>query len=103
MGAEQLLSAAGHGEPAIQEAVDAIVRAAVDSVPAPPGVPTDVSAREESTPRSSAAVTPPSGPSPVSPAAPPEPAPPAAEDEGSEEEAEAAEAPAEEDENERPG
>jgi len=28
MGAEQLLSAAGHGDPAIQEAVDAIVRAA---------------------------------------------------------------------------
>lgn len=38
MGAEQLLSAAGHGEAAIQEAVDAIVRAAVDSVPKPSGV-----------------------------------------------------------------
>lgn len=38
MGAEQLLSAAGHGEAAIHEAVDAIVRAAVDSVPKPSGV-----------------------------------------------------------------
>jgi F0F1-type ATP synthase membrane subunit b/b' len=32
MGAEQLLSAAGHGDPAIQEAVDAIVRAAEATV-----------------------------------------------------------------------
>jgi vacuolar-type H+-ATPase subunit H len=38
MGAEQLLSAAGHGEAAIQEAVDAIVRAAEGSVPKPSGV-----------------------------------------------------------------
>ena len=38
MGAEQLLSAAGHGEAAIQEAVDAIVRAAQSSVPKPSGV-----------------------------------------------------------------
>jgi F0F1-type ATP synthase membrane subunit b/b' len=38
MGAEQLLSAAGHGEAAIQEAVDAIVRAAESSVPKPSGV-----------------------------------------------------------------
>jgi F0F1-type ATP synthase membrane subunit b/b' len=38
MGAEQLLSAAGHGEAAIQEAVDAIVRAAESSVPTPSGV-----------------------------------------------------------------
>jgi vacuolar-type H+-ATPase subunit H len=38
MGAEQLLSAAGHGEPAIQEAVNAIVRAAESSVPKPSGV-----------------------------------------------------------------
>ncbi|MEO8290855.1 MAG: hypothetical protein ABI649_07655 [Gaiellaceae bacterium] len=38
MGAEQLLSAAGHGEGAIDEAIDAIVRAAVDSVPKPSGV-----------------------------------------------------------------
>jgi hypothetical protein len=38
MGAEQLLSAAGHGEAAIHEAVDAIVRAAADSVPKPSGV-----------------------------------------------------------------
>ena len=38
MGAEQLLSAAGHGEAAIQEAVNAIVRAAESSVPKPSGV-----------------------------------------------------------------
>jgi len=46
MGAEQLLSAAGHGDPAIQEAVDAIVRAAEATVesqrgpqhPEPPAV-----------------------------------------------------------------
>jgi vacuolar-type H+-ATPase subunit H len=38
MGAEQLLSAAGHGEAAIQEAVDAIVRAAESSVPKPSGI-----------------------------------------------------------------
>ena len=38
MGAEQLLSAAGHGEAAIQEAIDAIVRAAQSSVPKPSGV-----------------------------------------------------------------
>jgi hypothetical protein len=38
MGAEQLLSAAGHGEAAIQEAVNAIVRAAEASVPKPSGV-----------------------------------------------------------------
>jgi hypothetical protein len=94
MGAEQLLSAAGHGDPAIQEAVDAIVRAAGQSVGAPPG------GREEEpvTPP-----TPPSAPSPVPPAAPPEPAPPASEDAGGEEEAEEAEPTAAEDENERPG
>jgi hypothetical protein len=103
MGAEQLLSAAGHGEPAIQEAVDAIVRAAVASVPPPPGVPMDAPAAEETKPRPSAAVTPPSAPSPVPPAAPPEPAPPASEDAGGEEEAEEAEPTAAEDENERPG
>ena len=103
MGAEQLLSAAGHGDPAIQEAVDAIVRAAVDSVPQPPGVSSDASAREESKPRTPAAVTPPSAPSPVSPAAPPEPAPPAAEDEGSEEEAEEAASPGEDDEKPKSG
>jgi hypothetical protein len=34
MGAEQLLSAAGHGEAAVQEAVDAIVRAATETVEA---------------------------------------------------------------------
>jgi F0F1-type ATP synthase membrane subunit b/b' len=34
MGAEQLLSAAGHGDAAIHEAIDAIVRAAQSSVPA---------------------------------------------------------------------
>ena len=33
LGAEQLLGAAGHGDPAIAEAVEAIVRAAEDSVP----------------------------------------------------------------------
>ena len=93
MGAEQLLSAAGHGDAAIQEAVEAIVRAAVDSVPPPPGFPTDAPERVESKPRPSTAVTPPSAPSPVSPAAPPEPAPPAAEEEGSEEEAEEAASP----------
>ena len=38
MGAEQLLSAAGHGEAAVQEAVDAIVRADQSSVPKPSGV-----------------------------------------------------------------
>jgi hypothetical protein len=94
MGAEQLLSAAGHGEPAIQEAVDAIVRAAHQSVGAPPG------GREE-TPVTSP--TPPSAPSPVPVAAPPEPAPPTSEDEEGEEEAEEAEPTAAEDENERPG
>jgi vacuolar-type H+-ATPase subunit H len=36
MGAEQLLSAAGHGEAAIHEAIEAIVKAAESSVPAPP-------------------------------------------------------------------
>jgi F0F1-type ATP synthase membrane subunit b/b' len=36
MGAEQLLSAAGHGEAAIHEAIDAIVRAAEASVPSLP-------------------------------------------------------------------
>jgi vacuolar-type H+-ATPase subunit H len=36
MGAEQLLSAAGHGEAAIHEAIDAIVKAAESSVPASP-------------------------------------------------------------------
>jgi F0F1-type ATP synthase membrane subunit b/b' len=94
MGAEQLLSAAGHGEAAIHEAVDAIVLAAGQSVGAPPG------GREEAPVTSS---TPPSAPSPVPPAAPPEPAPPASEDEGNGEEAEEAESPAAEDENERPG
>jgi hypothetical protein len=94
MGAEQLLSAAGHGDAAIHEAVDAIVRAAGQSVGAPPG------GREEAPVTSP---TPPSAPSPVPPAAPPEPAPPASEDEGSGEEAEEAEPPAAEDENERPG
>jgi cell division septum initiation protein DivIVA len=39
LGAEQLLSAAGHGDPAIQEAVDAIVRAAEESVRAARGAP----------------------------------------------------------------
>jgi hypothetical protein len=38
MGAEQLLSAAGHGDAAIHEAIDAIVKAAESSVPAPSGV-----------------------------------------------------------------
>jgi hypothetical protein len=94
MGAEQLLSAAGHGDPAIQEAVDAIVRAAGQSVGAPPG------GREEEPVNPP---TPPSAPSPVPPAAPPEPAPPASEDAGGEEEAEEAEPTAAEDENERPG
>lgn len=94
MGAEQLLSAAGHGEAAIQEAVEAIVRAAVDSVPPPPGVTTDASARGESKPRPSAAVKPPSAPSPVSPAA---------EDEGSEEEAEEAASPGEDDKKPKSG
>jgi vacuolar-type H+-ATPase subunit H len=103
MGAEQLLSAAGHGDPAIQEAVEAIVRAAVDSVPPPPGVTTSAPAREESKPRPSAAVTPPSAPSPPSPAAPPEPAPPAPGDEGSEGEAEEAAAPGEDDEKPKSG
>ena len=37
MGAEQLLSAAGHGDPAVQEAVDAIVRAAEATVEAQRG------------------------------------------------------------------
>jgi vacuolar-type H+-ATPase subunit H len=37
MGAEQLLSAAGHGDAAIHEAIDAIVRAAESSVPASAG------------------------------------------------------------------
>ena len=94
MGAEQLLSAAGHGDPAIQEAVDAIVRAAGQSVGALPG------GREE---EPVIPPTPPSAPSPVPPAAPPEPAPPASEDAGGEEEAEEAEPTAAEDENERPG
>jgi F0F1-type ATP synthase membrane subunit b/b' len=102
MGAEQLLSAAGHGDAAIQEAVDAIVRAAVDSVPPPPGVSTGASGREESKPRPPAAVTPPSAPSPVSPAAPPEPAPSVAEDKASEKEAEAA-SPGEDDEKPKSG
>ncbi|MEX2465129.1 MAG: hypothetical protein WD428_04545 [Gaiellaceae bacterium] len=94
MGAEQLLSAAGHGDPAIQEAVEAIVRAAVDSVPPPPGFPTDAPERVESKPRPPAAVTPPSGPSPVSPAA---------EEKGSEEEAEEAASPGEDDEKPKSG
>jgi hypothetical protein len=34
MGAEQLLAAAGHGDPAVHEAVDAIVRAADATVEA---------------------------------------------------------------------
>jgi F0F1-type ATP synthase membrane subunit b/b' len=38
MGAEQLLSAAGHGDAAIHEAIDAIVRAAESSIPVPAGV-----------------------------------------------------------------
>jgi F0F1-type ATP synthase membrane subunit b/b' len=97
MGAEQLLSAAGHGDPAIQEAVEAIVRAAVDSVPTPPGFPTDAPERVESKPRPSAAVTPPSAPAPASPAAPPKPASPAAEEKGSEKEAEEAASPGKDD------
>ena len=54
MGAEQLLAAAGHGDPAIQEAVDAIVRAAEATVeaqrgpqhPEPPALRTPESAPE---------------------------------------------------------
>jgi vacuolar-type H+-ATPase subunit H len=38
MGAEQLLSAAGHGDAAIHEAIDAIVHAAEATVPVPSGV-----------------------------------------------------------------
>ena len=56
LGAEQLLSAAGHGDPAIAEAVEAIVRAAEESVgtrrspradePAPPAAPEAVAETE---------------------------------------------------------
>ena len=44
-GAEQLLAAAGHGDPAIREAVDAIVRAAESTVPQPRRVPRARAAR----------------------------------------------------------
>jgi vacuolar-type H+-ATPase subunit H len=44
MGAEQLLSAAGHGDAAIHEAIDAIVRAAESSVPAPASAQAQVAA-----------------------------------------------------------
>jgi F0F1-type ATP synthase membrane subunit b/b' len=92
MGAEQLLSAAGHGDAAIHEAVDAIVRAAGETVGGPPGE----RAHSPVTPP-----TPPSTPSPVPPAAPSAPSP-ATEGHAREEEGAEPEAPAAEDENDRP-
>jgi vacuolar-type H+-ATPase subunit H len=52
-GAEQLLAAAGHGDPAIREAVDAIVRAAESVVAARRGPERPESAAEAGTPRPS--------------------------------------------------
>jgi F0F1-type ATP synthase membrane subunit b/b' len=59
MGAEQLLSAAGHGDPAVQEAVDAIVRAAEATV---------VSQRGPQRPEASAMRQPPAAAPDTSPA-----------------------------------
>jgi len=70
MGAEQLLSAAGHGDPAVQEAVDAIVRAAEATVESQRGPQL-----------SEAAAVPPPASAPEAPAATPEPPPPDAEEE----------------------
>jgi hypothetical protein len=78
LGAEQLLSAAGHGDAAIHEAVEAIVRAAGEAAPSRPGFSPAEPAPPASVP------TPPSAPSAPVPA-PAEPAP-AAESGGEEEE-----------------
>jgi hypothetical protein len=70
MGAEQLLSAAGHGDPAVQEAVDAIVRAAEATVESQRGPQL-----------SEAAAVPPPASEPEAAAATPEPPAPDAEEE----------------------
>src|SRR5919106_534995 len=69
MGAEQLLSAAGHGDPAVHEAVDAIVRAAEATVEAQrgPQVPEGRQATEARAQAPSESPVAPSSPEPPAP------------------------------------
>ncbi len=74
-GAEQLLAAAGHGDPAIREAVDAIVRAAESSVAARRGPERPepvVEATKPETPKAVPAADPKPGKAGATPAAGPE-------------------------------
>jgi len=113
MGTEQLLGAAGHGEGAIKEAVDAIMRAAESSVqasrrPDPPeqATPSEPAERHAGQPSAASLAGPPSPPPPPAPrpATPAAPAPEAPEPQpepASEKTAERDEEPGSE-ENERP-